>query len=421
MRIAIVDYSGHAFPVHLSRSLAGRGHELLHLYFQEFQSPHGKLYKTECDPPDLTIMPVSLGIPFPKYSLLKRRRHEIAVGKAFASKIEAFEPDVVLVGNCPLDCAMQISKRSKQLGYGTIFWQQDIYSSAIRRILGKRLGLPGRLIGAYYRNMEQRIVAMSDSTIVISQDFVESIRQELAMPTTNVHVIENWAPLDDIPVRPKNNPFAAKHDLIDKKVILYSGTIGLKHNPQQILDLAENLKDEPDTQILVVSEGPFADWLAENSAAKGLGNIRVLPFQPYADFPDVLGSADLAIAVLEEDAGAFSVPSKILSYLCAGRPIVLSAPTENLAARIIVGCGAGRAVPAADNKAFIDAVRSLIDSPDARVAAGRNARHYAESTFDIDMITNRFELIFREALVTKGMPVRAIRTPVAARPAALAD
>ncbi|MET0969327.1 MAG: glycosyltransferase family 4 protein, partial [Tardiphaga sp.] len=414
MRIAIVDYSGHAFPVHLSRSLAGRGHEMLHLYFQEFQSPHGKLYKTESDPPELTIKPVSLGIPFPKYSLLKRRRHEIAIGKAFASTIHAFAPDIVLVGNCPLDCAMQISGRAKQLGYGVIFWQQDIYSSAIRRILSKRIGLPGRMIGAYYRNMEQRIVALSDATIVISEDFVDSIRTELAMPVTNVHVIENWAPLEDIPVRPKNNPWAVKHDLCDKKVILYSGTIGLKHNPQQILDLAANLKDEADTQIVVVSEGPFADWLGQNAADQGLSNIRVLPFQPYADFPDVLGSSDLAIAVLEEDAGAFSVPSKILSYLCAGRPIVLSAPTENLAARIIVGCGAGKAVPAADNKAFIAAVRELIVAPDACATAGRNARRYAETTFDIDKITGRFELIFREALAHKGLPARLVRMPVAA-------
>lgn len=252
--------------------------------------------------------------------------------------------------------------------------------------------------------MEQRILSMSNATIVISQDFVEKIRQELAMPTANVHLIENWAPLDDIPVRPKINAWSTRHDLTDKKVILYSGTIGLKHDPQQLLDLAENLKDDAEIKIVVISEGPFVDWLAEASRQKGLNNVYVLPFQSYADFPDVLGTADLAIALLEQDAGAFSVPSKILSYLCAGRPIVLSAPPENLAARIISGCGAGRVVAAGDRASFVAAVRALTENSVARLEAGRNARTYAETKFNIGTITSRFEAIFRDESKSKQAP-----------------
>jgi len=86
MRIAIVDYSGHAFPVQLSRSLADRGHQVLHSYFREFQSPHGKLEKAAGDSSDLTIDPVSLGKPFPKYSFFRRRFLEIEVGRRSRQK-----------------------------------------------------------------------------------------------------------------------------------------------------------------------------------------------------------------------------------------------------------------------------------------------------------------------------------------------
>ncbi|WP_283810701.1 glycosyltransferase family 4 protein [Bradyrhizobium sp. S69] len=408
MRIAIVDYSGHAFPVQLSRSLADRGHQVLHSYFREFQSPHGKLEKAANDSSDLTIDPVSLGKPFPKYSFFRRRFLEIDVGKAFAAKIDAFAPDVVLVGNCPLDCVLQIGKKTRKAGRRLIFWQQDIYSSAISRILGRKFGFAGRMIGAYYRQMERRILAMSNATIVISQDFVEAIRTELGMPTANVHVIENWAPLDDIPLRPKDNAWAVKHDLADKKVILYSGTIGLKHDPEQLLDLAESLRQDTEARLVVISEGPFAEWLADAGRNKGLDNVCFLPFQPYADFPDVLGSADLTIALLEKDAGTFSVPSKILSYLCAGRPIVLSAPPENLAARIITSCGAGDVVASGDRAAFVSAVRALADNSALRSKAGHNARIYAETTFNIGLITTRFEAIFQDTLASQKNPNRSI-------------
>lgn len=398
MRVAIVDYSGHAFPLQLARALALRGHQILYLHFREFQSPHGALQSVATDPAALIIKPVTLGKAFPKYSFVRRRFHEIDIGKAFAARIETFAPDIVIAGNCPLDCALAIGKSARLSGRKFIFWQQDIYSTAIGRILGRKFGIVGQLIGRYYRRVERRILTMADATVVISQDFVDSIRTDFAMPTGNVHVIENWAPLGDIPMRPKDNAWSRRHALREKTVVLYSGTIGLKHDPRQILDLAVTLSDRPDVKIVVVSEGPFADWLTEASAEAGLTNIVVLPFQPYAEFPDVLGSADLTIAVLEQDAGAFSVPSKVLSYLCAGRPIVLSAPPENLAARIISGAGAGLTVAAGDRSGFVAAVQMLIADRPARLAAGRQARLYAEKTFDIASITTRFEMIFNDAL-----------------------
>ena len=46
--------------------------------------------------------------------------------------------------------------------------------------------------------------------------------------------------------------------------------------------------------------------------------------------------------MLNEDAGKFSVPSKILNYLCAGKPIILSAPSDNLASQMIIESKAGK-------------------------------------------------------------------------------
>ena len=43
LRIAVHDYSGHPFQVQLSRALAERGHEVLHLYSTRFQTPRGPL------------------------------------------------------------------------------------------------------------------------------------------------------------------------------------------------------------------------------------------------------------------------------------------------------------------------------------------------------------------------------------------
>ena len=60
----------------------------------------------------------------------------------------------------------------------------------------------------------------------------------------------------------------------------------------------------------------------------------MLPFQPFGALPEALASGDVLLAMLTNDAASHSVPSKILSYLCAGRLIVASIPEDNAAARV---------------------------------------------------------------------------------------
>ena len=98
-------------------------------------------------------------------------------------------------------------------------------------------------------------------------------------------------------------------------------------------------------------------WLAEQAAATKIDSLKCLGFQPFEAMPDVLGSADVLVAILEADAGVFSVPSKVLSYLCAGRPLLLAVPGENLAAKIVVECGAGLVVEPSDLAGFCAAAK----------------------------------------------------------------
>src|SRR5262249_26452254 len=88
------------------------------------------------------------------------------------------------------------------------------------------------------------------------------------------------------------------------------------------------------------------------------------------------------------------------SYLCAGRAIVLSAPKENLASKIITGSEAGAAVPPDDTAGFVREIVALLESPSERTKCAANARSYAERTFDIGRIANRFETILRSVTAT---------------------
>lgn len=397
VHIAICDNSGHAFPIQLSRELARRRHQVLHLHFAEFQSPKGPLSRRQEDPETLEIAPISLGKPFAKYSFVARRSQEIEVGKRTWKRINEFKPDVVLGGNLPLDALRQTLRGCLRADRPFVLWVQDIYSIAIRQVLTKRYGVIGGMLGSYYGHMEASALASSAAIVVIADDFVSVIRNDFGVAADNIHVIENWAPLDEIVPREKTNAWAVEQQLAGREVVLYTGTLGIKHDPALILQLAAALQSRPKTTVIVMSEGPSAEWLAAQVKASNLQNLRMLPYQSFDRYANVLGSADVLIAILEADAGRFSAPSKILSYLCAGRPIVLSAPPENLAFRIVNESQAGMSIPAHDRDGFIAAVRSFLDDPEARASAGRQGRAYAERAFDIKAIGDRFEGILAAA------------------------
>lgn len=390
LRILVSDYSGHPFQVQLSRALAARGHEVRHVHCASFQTPKGRLERAADDPPGLSLAAIRLPDPFRKASFVRRRRQEIDIGKAIGAEIAAFAPEVVISSNAPLDCQRQVLAAARAAGAGFVFWVQDIYSRAIAEFLARKLPLAGHAIGAWYRRLEARLLRESDHAVVIAEDFVAPVRS-LAGPALPLTVIENWAPLDELPALPRE---AAAGEFR----VVYAGTLGLKHDPALIAALAQAL----DGEVRVYSEGPGADWLRAEAAARGIGNLEVSGWLGFAEMPAVLASADALLVILDAGAGRYSVPSKTLTYLCAGRAILAAVPADNLAARLVENSGGGIVVAPGDSKGLAAAARRLAEDAKTRDAMGRSARAYAERVFEIAKICDQFESIARQLAAPHG-------------------
>lgn len=396
MKIAFHDYPGHAFPVQLARALAKRGHEVLHITFSEFQAPKGPLAPRPDDPPGLHLHALTLGEPFQKYNFIRRALQERAYADLLVRTVDGFAPDVILGGNAPLDPQAKLLRLAKKRRSGFLFWHQDVYGVAIDKILRDKLPIVGGLIGSWYKSLEKRLWRASDRIVAITEDFVPLLTAE-GIARDRIAVIENWGAREDLPPRPQDNPWSQAHDLVGKTVFMYSGTLGLKHNPQLLAALARAFRDDPEVRVLVVTEGIGADWLKEAKAREGLDNLILLPFQPFSEVPNAIGTGAALVVLLEPDAGVYSVPSKTLAYLCADRPILGAIPLDNLAAKLIEREGAGLVAAPADEAGFIAAARRLRADPALRAEMAAKGRAYADRAFDIDRITDQFERLLTEA------------------------
>ena len=396
MRLLVHDYAGHPFQIQLSRELARMGHEVMHAFAGSLQTPRGDLVKGAGDAASFSVQEVAMDPEYAKYkySFVRRRNMEVGYGKKVAQLIRTWKPDGVISSNTPTETQRPILKATQERSAKFVYWLQDFYSLAVDKLVRKKIPVVGGLIGNYYRQMEGGQLRASHQVVAITEDFEPILKEDFGVREDQTTVIPNWAPIDTLPVCEKDNVWSRSYGLHDKFVYLYTGTLGMKHNPELLLGLAEQYQANDKVRVVVISEGIGAEWLAQKKQEKQLANLLLLPYQDFNVMPEVLGSGDILCAVLEEDAGVFSVPSKVLTYLCAARALLLAVPQVNLAARIIHQQKAGLTVPPADAAAFLQAAEQLRSNPHLAARCAQKAREYAKNTFKIQEIAVKFQDIF---------------------------
>ena len=367
---------------------------MCHLHNGSLRSGKGSLERSEGHPPGLTFDRVDVDGGLDRYKVVDRGRLELAYARELGRAASGWRPDVVVSANTPLFVLRLAHRRLARAGIPVVNWLQDVHSVAMGGVLARRLGRPGRVGAAVLRRIEADLLRSSAAVVAVTEDFLPLLR-DWRVPMDRVTVVRNWAELTPEPAR--ENRFSTEHGLDSVTTLLYAGTLGLKHEPQQLALLAEAFRDRPDVRVVVVSEGLGRRWLEDERAARGLANLVLVDFQPHERVPEVLGSADVLLSMLRAEAAAFSVPSKILTYLVAGRAQLAALPASNLAARTLAQSGAALVVEPDRSADWVGAARLLVDDSGLRRDLGRKGRAYAEEHFDISGPVAALDAVLAEA------------------------
>lgn len=399
--IQVHDFAGHPFQAELSRELARRGLTIEHSFANQYTSGKGVLKRRAGDPPSLTFHAIETPLPFEKYSPVGRLRFERSFARTWIDQTRRQRPELVIACNVPLFALHRFSGFARRSGVPFVLWHQDVFSLALSEELERKLphaqGMPHVVSGLgsrFLTRLEKDIVKAASRVVAIDDAFVREY-EEWGLATEHVEVIPNWAPIDEITPQERDNPWA-KANLGDPERfrLHYAGTLGRKHNPLLLVDLVEGLRERGvDAELTVVSEGEGVGVLAVAAAARPAiaNHVHLLPFQPAERLSEVLGSGDVLVALLEPGASKFSIPSKVLSYLAAGRPVLGIMPSGNPAAVDIGEVGGCVVQPSAKGVATaVEWLESL--STDRRHIAelGKHSRALAVRRFGIAAIAQRF-------------------------------
>jgi glycosyltransferase involved in cell wall biosynthesis len=297
--------------------------------------------------------------------------------------------DVTICVSPPIQTTLFASAASFKLGKVVIL-VQDLPVEAARSVGmlkgGTVLGLARRIEGLAYR--------LADHIVVISDRFT-SYLHGLGVKNTRITVIPNWVDLDSI--RPGKADQIVRHRLGASPqdfLIAHTGNMGAKQDLLNVVSAAALLKQEKQIKIALVGDGQEKQKISADIAARGLENVKLLPLQSPEDFPKVLRSSDVLLLNQAPMVSDSVSPSKLLSYMASGRPVLAAAHTSSTTAEIVQRADCGVVIEPGQPQTLASEILSFASrkgTGDELNAMGRRGRAYVASHFDPADVLRRWD------------------------------
>lgn len=260
-------------------------------------------------------------------------------------------------------------------------WVQDLWPESLSATGFVKNRHLLRIVGWMVRG----IYACCDQLLVQSHAFIEPVanyasRSKIVYYPNSVDV---QAPKVSVPV---------PHDLsvvLERNFcVVFAGNLGTAQALGTLLQAAIQMRDD-NVYLVLVGSGSRLEWLKEQKQVHGLDNL-ILPGRfPVEAMPEIFArSSALLVSLNDESIFSQTIPSKIQSYLAAGRPIIACLNGEG--ARIVQEAGAGLSSPAEQVLPLVSTIRKMQGLSDVeREAMGRSGRNYFDQHFEMGRQTHR--------------------------------
>jgi glycosyltransferase involved in cell wall biosynthesis len=174
--------------------------------------------------------------------------------------------------------------------------------------------------------------------------------------------------------------------------------MGYAQDLETVVGCAHLLKDRQQIIFLLLGDGAEKKSLMKKSQSLGLTNIKFLPFVSKEEYPFWVRVADVGLVTLKRSMKTPVVPSKILGFMAAGKPILASLNSESDGIRIVEEGQCGINVPAGDPRTMAEAILKLLADEEERRKMGQRGRLYAEKNFSRAACVTQYEEIFKNLL-----------------------
>lgn len=225
----------------------------------------------------------------------------------------------------------------------------------------------------------------SDKILISSKKMASMINRKHNFSEC-LEYVPNWCDDFSIIKEPLNIDVPSGHK------IMMAGNLGEGIGPDDVLSVAECLKDIEDIHFLFAGSGSRVDYMKEQAKVRGLPNIHFLGRFSYDQMGAVYANADSLFLVLKPSCHAHldvTVPSRLQAYMSAGKPVF--AMIGSGAKEVIETADCGFVAPAGDYKRLAQLIRDNYKNVELLKRKGENARKAFLRDFTLEQGLAHFE------------------------------
>lgn len=326
-----------------------------------------------------------------KTNLLEKGLGTLAIKRQYIRAINKFfkgiKFDLILYPTPPITLCGVVEYYKKRDKAKTYLMLKDIFpQNAVDIGLMRTSGIKG-LLYKYFRKKEKKLYYVSDKIGCMSQANVDYLlTNNLDIKPTDVEIFPNCIEVKDVALSLEERSFVRNNYNIpeDKIVFVYGGNLG---KPQGIPFIIECLRAEAnnrDVFFLIIGDGTEFEVLEEYSKDSGQKNFKLIKQLPSDEFDKVLAACDVGLIFLDHRFTIPNFPSRLLSYMQAGLPVLACTDAATDIGKYVLKAGFGWWCESNDVRAFSSLVEKIINSPISEM--GEKAKKEVSTQFDVGKI-----------------------------------
>lgn len=305
-----------------------------------------RLWRSESDDGDVRVVRLRHFVPH-RPGVVGRLAYELSWAVRAAAFGDEVDAVIAVVPALFGAIAARSIARRKGVPYGLIF--QDVMGAA-----AAQSGVRGGRSVARVTSSVERAALRGAAAVATIHPRLASELQRIGERPTRPSVIFNWTHVaapngshESARVRFGWNPA--------ERIVIHSGNMGAKQNLEVVCDAARTAAERA-PQLRFVLAGGGSRRKSLEDYARGCGNITFLDSVPDVEYMQLLASADVLLVNERPGMVEMSLPSKLTSYLRAGRPVVAATTPGSATDDFVTASGGGIVVPAGDPDAIVNAV-----------------------------------------------------------------
>ncbi len=195
-----------------------------------------------------------------------------------------------------------------------------------------------RLLYKFLESIDIWSTSRAETLLVLSTDMMNTFLRRPYTKKLNIQILNNFSV--------KKRDLDETKELFDLNIsnksltILYAGNIGRFQGLEKVVEVFSSINHVRDIELIILGEGVEKNKLI--SLSRGLNaNIRFLPYQSETIAKALIKQSDIALLTLKKDVYKYAYPSKTMSYLEQGKPIIAIIEKESELAQDILknNCG----------------------------------------------------------------------------------